>query len=270
MLKPLLSSVGFLFSTALWAASTACVLPAPKYQEIDRDNSKVLVEFFELKAGPVWESALSGETPALNRYLQQADDVIEHFNSRALLERQRPLMSQVDSDYLRRYELILNGEVGRIQSTTCLESLLYNRHLERVSGAYSEFGAWVLKSKDGKTLKVYFISNSAPFVPMPAVVQGAVNLDLQMGATAVLHLHNHPFQLPDTQPMMDLDAPTLWGTPSWDLAGTIYPSGLPSRGWFGDLLAWESFRETYDLKEARITNGLDTIRFSPDEWKKLF
>lgn len=158
------------------------------------------------------------------------------------------------SNAKKRHMLIHQGRVGKINSTSCLVRMLFDKQLERFPQMVypSEFMALILRSKtDLHLYRVYFsMGDGKTFDVSPPQNPGVWNLfgtDLSSGWEFFAHLHSHPFMIKYPQ------APHV--------GGTVYPSDEDVKSY----QYWSAF----GLKEAWITNGFDMVRFTSEDIKLL-
>ncbi|HVK62166.1 MAG TPA: hypothetical protein VM432_11470 [Bdellovibrionales bacterium] len=167
------------------------------------------------------------------------------------LKHHRSLMANVNWDpkkkesILRQLDLMIDIARLQIRKTTCLETELFRRHLAFVSpDHYSEFGAEVLMSKDGKRLKIHFISErGSGGVARMNLLQEAIAADLKVGWKRWLHIHNHPFDF--TNPYGDF-AP-------------IGPSDP-------DLKVYVEHR----YEAAIVTDGIHSFEMAPRHYQEMY
>ena len=82
--------------------------------------------------------------------------------------------------------------------------------------------------------------------------------DVAKGFAPVAHLHNHPFMF-DRKP-----GDRTWATPETvnDVGGGVAPS-------LTDVQAFRMMREGFGLRGAWVTNGLETGRFTSEDFDRL-
>ncbi|MDX6768985.1 MAG: hypothetical protein SF051_05595 [Elusimicrobiota bacterium] len=195
----------------------------------------------ELSAFRAWarsETDLTGATVDTDAY--------------ALLRRQLALYRRLRFDVADSIEMIVGGRVGRIRPMSCLEQLLFADHQARfpVQG-YTEFNAFVLK-KDGR-LRAYSMSSGTNDGVAPSVdlIRARLDADRAQGWTVELNLHNHPFNFKN---------------PTGDIGATLVPSGSLAGG---DVSALTRQFTSLGLAAAAITNGFDTVHFTPAEIARI-
>lgn len=185
-----------------------------------------------------------------------------NLSPRHLLERQRAIMAAIGTESARgdaeNATLLLEGRAGTIGPATCLEALLFREQAGRYPMIEhpSEFGAFILRGR-GK-VRVYLSS----FESVGGKIRGEINervlADAASGFQVIAHLHNHPF-LFDRVP-----GDRMWTTAETvaDVAGAVAPST-------NDVQFYRSVRGEVGLRGAWVTNGLDTARFTADEFDRL-
>ena len=120
-------------------------------------------------------------------------------------------------------------------------------HFDRVGGVnkYSEYAFYLFKNVRSDLVTVYFLSNNEPYIPAVESVSALLKQKISEGEELLMHYHFHPFNFVN---------------PEGDIAGTLGPS-LP------DL---RHYMRLPGLKTASITNGIDTMDFSPRDIQMLY
>lgn len=172
-----------------------------------------------------------------------------------LLERQREIARQHAGDKrAARYDLILDGRVGAVMPTSCLEKLLLRMHFshQNPTRAPSEFGAAIFRKteKDRVLLRVLFLSNAEPSISWSSI-EWQIREEQSKGWQYWVNLHNHPFWFQGH---------------TGDTRGTIVPSGNLHAG---DIAVFHRHFNHYSLQEAWITNGFSTIKILPRDMALL-
>lgn len=185
-----------------------------------------LLQFWEMDDRPVlWSSqapaAYRDFRAGLKRHVRDTDAV--------------RLLAQSDTANNR---LVARNASRWIHPATCLEMLLQaEQHARRDTFANpTEFASFVLRSDDGRRLRVYFYTVNLDGIGRMSPVTGPVAGDLKSGWRTLFTLHNHNFH--PGQPMLN---------------GIVAPS-VP------DAHFVENVRAELKLPEARITNGVNTVR----------
>lgn len=154
-----------------------------------------------------------------------------------LLRRQRnfyKVFGEVETD---KYDAVIHGAHGKIDTINCLQAYLMDRHLS-LRGDYrtrSEFGAFVLLS--GQKMKVLFSSSSSLSVSYSKVQKNRLAELLSIGWILFSHIHNHPFFVDNK-----------FG----DIAGTVMPS-------HPDFKFYQREYHENGLRYGQVTNGFDTL-----------
>ncbi|MBI3558212.1 MAG: hypothetical protein HY074_18250 [Deltaproteobacteria bacterium] len=164
----------------------------------------------------------------------------------ALLERQRKIYAQAGMpEEVKKFDLILKHQAGRIHPSHCLEQLLFNEHLVRQKSvaAQTEFAALILTR--GTDLKIYFTSGFQMSPPTLSRFDDVLTADLATGWSLTSLLHNHIF---------------FFGNAPGDIAGTTIPSNP-------DVETFLNYARRFQLKEAWITNGIDSITMTAREFE---
>ncbi len=166
----------------------------------------------------------------------------------ALLERQRKIYAASSySEEVKKFDLILSHQAGRLHPSRCLEAALFNEHLMRQDSAavQTEFAALILTR--GTELKIYFSSGFATSPPTITKFEDRLTVDLKAGWSLLTLLHNHIF---------------FFKNAPGDIAGTTIPSGA-------DVDTFLDYAQRFGLKEAWITNGIDTITLTASEFERF-
>lgn len=168
-----------------------------------------------------------------------------------LLKRQKKVFENVGAkEFLPRFDFVLSQ---KLYVTSFLEEVLLELHSEILGkplfGSYSEFGANILVGPQGE-LVIIFISNSSDaLVPASSVRQEWLKTYLAQGYRFKIHIHNHPFNFSNPD----------------DIGGTTIPSGLAQ---WGDVGAYLFEKKSFNLENAWITNGFNTLRIPAQDFDK--
>lgn len=165
------------------------------------------------------------------------------------------LLEQSKSVYSRMgvstamWDLLLERRVGEIGPQSCLEEFLTNAHVARFPQTRkgSEFGAYVFRDAARGAVQVHALSNGTSSVPPNAIVDAAVEAERASGAVLEAHVHLHPFCFQEP------DLAKLNGA-----CGAVIPSD-PDLGFF----------QRVKPERAVVTNGLSSLRLSPDDVEAL-
>lgn len=168
----------------------------------------------------------------------------------ALLRRQRSIYARFgDRAGLRKYDLIMSGQLGKIAPINCIESLFFAQQLRVFPASLQsmevpEREAFILKSPDASALRIYFDTQGGDSVGNDAYVKAHVAEDVGQGWVLSAHIHNHFFRLRNS---------------TGDYAGTVIPSE-------GDRWAYVDAGKGLNLRSAWITNGISTVHIERDEF----
>jgi hypothetical protein len=233
------------------------VIPVPEPIEGE------LNEAFELPDSPEWwaPAPMDAEREQYRAALVSRLGGEQGLQPRALLERQRAVHMSLKGDRAREAENIdalLQGRAGTIGAASCLEWRLFQRQARRfpMLERPTEFGAYVLRG-NGR-IRVYLSGADRVGGKLRHEVRDRVVADVARGFAPVAHLHNHPF-LFDRKP-----GDRMWTTEDTmkDVAGAVAPS-------LTDVQAYRQMREHFGLQGAWVTNGLDTARYTAEDFQRL-
>lgn len=244
--------------------AAACVLDAPA-EVIAVENPKPgeLNEFIELTDSPEWWAPAPMDT---ERQQYRAALVArlgeEGLRQRALLQRQNAVHAAMVGKPMQREAensgLVLAGKAGQQGPATCLEWRLFQRQAHRYPMLEhpTELGAYVLRGHG--RIRVYLSGGDSVGGKLRHEVSDRVAADAARGFEPIAHLHNHPFMF-DREP-----GDRLYTTEEskGDIGGALAPS-------LTDVQAWRSMREHFGLKGAWLTNGLDSIHYTSEDFDRL-
>lgn len=249
-----LNSIGvFLFTASVSAAAHVCQWPADPVVVTNTATQQKKV--WTIANSPVLFSKVTSTHPAFLSYqnwvkANTTTDPIE------LLKRQRKFFSSNDmteSVDTRKMDLVMAGQIGEIHPITCLESLLLVEHTAKfpLEKTPNEFVAAILQK--GSLLKIYFLSDKIEegSAPKAEVTNQEIQKDLKLGYTYLINLHNHPFML---------------SNPTGDIGGTTLPSGDSD---YGDVYVFNNLVVAFQLKNAWITNGFNSVRLNQKDIDSL-
>jgi hypothetical protein len=268
--SPLLLIVAVIAACSAPNASTAsrepaaCVLDAtPEVIPVAQPIAGELHEAFDLPDAPEWWAPAppDAEREQFRAALAARLGGEQELQPRALLERSRGVHRMMKSDGVREAEnstALLEGKAGAIGPINCLEWRLFQRQARRFPMIEhpTEFGAYVLRGQG--RLRVYF--SGADFVggKLRHEVRDRVMEDVRRGFAPVAHGHNHNF-------MFDRKlGDRMWTTEESinDVGGGVAPS-------LTDVQAYRRMREAFGLQGAWVTNGLDTARYTAEDFDRL-
>jgi hypothetical protein len=244
--------------------SAACVLDAqPEFIPVPEPIEGELNEAFDLPDSPGWwaPAPMDPEREQYRAVLVSRLGGEQGLQPRALLERQRAVHVSLTGDRAREAEnidAILQGKAGTLGAASCLEWRLFQRQAHRfpMLERPTEFGAYVLRGHG--RIRVYLSGADRVGGKLRHEVRDRVVADVAKGFAPVAHLHNHPFMF-DRKP-----GDRTWATEDTlqDIAGALAPS-------LTDVQAYRGMREYFGLQGAWVTNGLDTSRFSAEDFDRL-
>jgi hypothetical protein len=153
-------------------------------------------------------------------------------------------MRQADTDPVHLLEqtpsannrLVAQNAAAWIAPATCLEMLLYQAQDQRIDtfAAPTEFMAFILRSPDGRWLRIYAYTVNQDGIGRASPVADPAAADHRAGWTVLAGLHNHSFHPGD--PLLN---------------GPVAPS-LPDAGFNAN------FAAEAGMQAAWITNGVST------------
>jgi hypothetical protein len=244
--------------------TAACVLDTPP-EVIPVGNPKPgeLNEFFDLPDTPAWwASAPMDAERERYRTALVARLGEEGLKQRALLERQNahPSSREVKSGKREadNSDRVLEGSAGKPGPASCLEWRLFQRQASRYPMLEhpTEFGAYILRGHG--RLRVYLSGMGSVGGQLRHQVRDRVVADVANGFEPVAHLHNHPFMF-DRKPGDRMYTTELTKD---ELGGALAPS-------LTDVQAYRMMREHFGLKGAWLTNGLDSIHYTSEDFDRL-
>lgn len=239
--------LGVTMASIGWTASVAnagvCAWPEGSLPARRQSEPGTVAQVWTLADAAIYESE---KTPAAAAYVDMIRWVrgfIDDVDPFALLERQRSVFERHGMvNDVETFDVILRDRVGEVRKVRCLEALLLADHLGRfpIWERLTEFQALILhRGGPGSALRIYSVSaNFDGMAPSLTSVMPEVREDLARGWTIAWHLHNHPFRKASF--------------PGQDVVGTVIPSDPDSN------TNLEMSRDL-GLREARITNGFDTL-----------
>jgi len=216
---------------------------------------------FELPDLPyIWEPGEPG-IRILNFRKALIERLGNEMDSRELTERQRAIFAAMPDEWsgeAANSAMLLEGRAGTITDMSCLEMMLWNWQDARFPMLEhpTEFGAFVVRGH--AQVRVYISSADLVGGKINREVTRQIQADILDGYQLVTHIHNHPF-------LFDrVVGDRMWTTDATinDIAGALAPS-------MSDVGLYRSFRENHGLKEAWITNGLQSSRFHAGEFDSL-
>ncbi len=143
-------------------------------------------------------------------------------------------------------QLVHSKTIGKIRPINCLEAQILEYQLSRypLLNHPTEFHAFILINDSSNLVRVYFAASDQPWPPKPKVILEAVKNDLNYGWTLNYHLHNH--YEPKSNHYLGILAPSMT-----------------------DAQYFLFLSEDYNLKNAIITNGYNTVEIKSKEFEKF-
>lgn len=219
----------------------ACALPAAtsvllREGEPHTRESRLL-QFWDLPNTPIWWSTANPISPAYQDFHAKASKVAGG------TEPVRLLMASPTHNNL----LVAASAATWIHPASCLEKLLQGVQHARIDtfSDPTEFVSFVLRSPDERTLRIYYYTVNQNGIGNMTPMTDPVRHDWRNGWRILVSLHSHPFLPAD--PKMN---------------GILAPSGP-------DAHFYMNFVRNAELAEARITNGLHTVRIAAAEFPRF-
>ncbi|MCE9670561.1 hypothetical protein LY474_22405 [Myxococcus stipitatus] len=228
----------------------------------DRPLPGELHEVFDVPdASTWWEPAPDDTERQRYREALRARLGAQGLAQRALLERSRALFAASPGGARREAEnssRVLDGSAGTVGPSTCLEWRLFQRQARRFPMLEhpTEFHAYVLRGQG--RLRVYLSGADHVGGKLRHEVTSRVEADIARGFELVAHVHNHNFMFDRTP------GDRMWTTAETvaDVGGGVAPS-------LSDVQAYRGMRESLGLRGAWVTNGLETGRFTAEDFDRL-
>ena len=248
------------------STAVTCELPASPSELVplsDKPYPGEYNEVFDVPDAPAWWAPAP---PDAERERYRAALVARLGESglgqRALLERVHAIhLALVGTPGAREAEntsQVLTGTAGSVGPISCLEWVLFQHQARRfpMIERPTEFGAYVLRGHG--RIRVYISGADRVGGRLSHEVRDRVMADVTKGFAPVAHLHNHPFMF-DRKP-----GDRMWTTPETvnDIGGGVAPS-------LTDVNAFRQMREGFGLQGAWVTNGLDTGRYTSEDFDRL-
>jgi hypothetical protein len=222
-----------------------------------------LNEVFDVPDSPEWWAAapMDSERGQYRAALMSRLEGEAGLQPRVLLERQREVHSVLPGDRAREAENIdalLQGKAGTLGPASCLEWRLFQRQAHRfpMIERPTELSAYVLRGHG--RIHVYFSGADRVGGKLRGEVTDRVAADVARGFAPVAHLHNHPFMF-DRKP----------GDRNWTQEDTVKDVGGALAPSLTDVQAYRSLRESFGLQGAWVTNGLDSARYTSEDFDRL-
>ncbi|PTL76041.1 hypothetical protein DAT35_51905 [Vitiosangium sp. GDMCC 1.1324] len=223
-----------------------------------------LNEFFDLPDSPAWwaPAPIDAEREQYRVALVARLGGEQGLQQRALLQRQNAVHAAMVGKPMQREAentgRVLDGSAGQPGPANCLEWRLFQRQAHRYPMIEhpTELGAYILRGHG--RLRVYLSGGDSVGGRLRHEVSDRVVADVANGFEPVAHLHNHPFMF-DRKP-----GDRLYTTEDSknDIGGALAPS-------LTDVQAYRNMRERFGLKGAWLTNGLDSIHYTSEDFDRL-
>ncbi|MCP3145176.1 hypothetical protein [Pyxidicoccus xibeiensis] len=247
-------------------ASAACELPATPEAVITVAKNPYpgeLHEVFEVADGPEWWApAPMDEERTRYRDALAARLGEQGLGHRALLERIHAMHAAMVGKPMQRetenVSRVLDGSAGKVGVISCLEWRLFQWQSRRYPMLEhpTEFGAYVLRGQG--RIRIYLSGADRAGGSLRHEVRERVATDVARGFALVAHVHNHNF-------MFDRKVgDRMWTTPETvkDIGGGVAPS-------LTDVQAYRAMRESLKLQGAWVTNGLETGRYTSEDFDRM-
>jgi hypothetical protein len=156
-------------------------------------------------------------------------------------------LPQTSAGDARNDSVVAREAAQWVHRISCLEMLLVGVQNDRIDllRKPTEFTAFVLRSADGRRLRIYYYTGNEDGIGNVAAILAPAARDVEQGWTLVANLHNHNFRLGQA-----------------DLNAVVSPS-------LSDAQLYRSLAAEYQLREAWITNGLHTARIPASAFGRL-
>lgn len=210
----------------------ACALPAATSVLLaegePRTRESRLLQFWDLPNTSIWWSTADPGSSPYRDFRTKVRKIAGSTNPVRLLRRS-PTHNNL---------LVASSASAWVSPASCLEKLLQGVQHERIDtfADPTEFVSFVLRSPDERTLRVYYYTVNQNGIGNMTPLTDPVKRDWRGGWRVLVALHSHPFFPSDPK-----------------LNGILAPSGP-------DAHFYMNFVRSAELAEARITNGLHTVR----------
>ena len=241
-----------------------CVLDAqPEVIPVPDPIEGELNVAFELPDSPEWwaPAPMDSERAQYRAALVSRLGSEQALEPRALLERQRAVHAALQGDRAREAEnsdALLQGKAGTIAPASCLEWRLFQHQAHRfpMVDRPTELGAYVLRGHG--RIRVYLSGADRVGGKLRHEVSDRVAADVAQGFAPVAHLAQPPLHVRSQAGRPHLGHEDTVA----DVGGALAPS-------LTDVQAYRSMREAFGLQGAWVTNGLDTARYSAEDFDRL-
>ncbi|WP_164018424.1 hypothetical protein [Pyxidicoccus trucidator] len=248
------------------AAAVPCELPASPAEFVplsDKPYPGEYNEVFDVPDAPAWWVPAPPDAERERYRTALAARLGEPgLGHRVLLERVHAIHEALTGSPMGREaentSRVLAGTAGSVGPSSCLEWRLFQHQARRfpMIERPTEFGAYVLRGHE--RIRVYLSGADRVGGRLSHEVRDRVMADVAKGFAPVAHLHNHPFMFDRTP------GDRMWTTPETvnDVGGGVAPS-------LTDVQAFRQMRESFGLRGAWVTNGLETGRYTSEDFDRL-
>lgn len=202
-----------------------------------------------IRNNPVLDSVLAPQSEAFQQFQSWAFLQPNLADPKAKLQASLDIYKKrklLTAPIFQRLNSVLSGEIGELRPASCWEQLVMAeaQALRPMEPSPYEIVAVTLKRRGW--LRIYLLFGQSTSV-VTDELESAVLGDLPEGWRVIAHLHNHPFSLRE---------------------GFILNSGYtaPSES---DVRAYKDWWKRFRLPEARVTNGIFTLRMKAPEFLQL-
>ena len=249
LLTRLIFAVGLVFVPPRVFAQRCAIDATPLVLEMSGNAHTAgarLAQVWEVDAAPVFWTT---QPPATGRYAGfvtalRASGV--DTNPVSLLRRKAALPATSSGDAWND-SLVARASSDWVHPIKCLEMLLAGIQHDRIDllQQSTEFTAFVLRSSDGRRLRIYYYTRNEDGIGSVGAILAPVARDYRDGWSVIANLHNHNFRVDQR-----------------DLNAVVSPS-------LSDAQLYQTLAATYQLREAWITNGLHTARIPASAFGRL-
>jgi len=234
------------FSLATSIASAKCEFKnAPTI--LQQDGKTIDMLFAEKMSPEFWQASDLG-TPALNSYRNWAS-LHTNVDQIFLLKRERAIFAKIpEPKDVMLFDQIIEGKIGTLTLSACIEDLLFERHLQNVgrSETLAEFGGAILEKESTQEMKAYFITTAEEDIGVGVsdIILHSIEKDKENGFVFRTFIHNHTFVFDNE----DIGGANIGSTPDYEAAA--------------------DYEKRFQLQSERITNGFHTLQYSMNDVHK--
>ncbi len=199
----------------------------------------------------LWEFEL-GDVKALNQYqdslkLELGNKIYESaIKKESIQNLEKSLIEKEENGDRINALLVHTGSIGKIRKINYLESQILNYQIKRFSmfSQPTEFHGFIAKNEEEGIIRVYFGSSNTEWPPKPAVIFEKLEIEISRGWKLKGHLHNH------------------YCKKDKNYVGILAPS-------LADAQYYKMLKERFNLEEALITNGFNTVAIENKDFTKF-